>query len=76
MRYTNLTKETRDMAEIRVYVIDHHNAPEIAYDFDETNHESIMAYAEAIGSVYSLEGFQNAFNNQEVNTATDLILIK
>jgi len=76
MRYTNSTKDTRDMAEIRVYVVDHHNAPEIAYDFDETNHKSIMTYAEAIGSVYSLEGFQNAFNNEEVNTATDLILIK
>lgn len=76
MQFTNSIKGTSDMAEIRVYVVDHHNAPEIAFDFDETNHESIMAYAEAIGSVYSLKGFQDAFNNEEVNTATDLILIK
>lgn len=67
---------SNDTTETRVYVIDHHNVPEISYDFDATDHESVMKYAEALGTVYSLKGFQDAFNNEEVNTATDFILIK
>ena len=34
-----------------------------------------MDEAEAQGRVYTLKGFQNAFNNDEINTSTDLIKI-
>ena len=56
--------------ETRVYVIEINNS-----DISEltlTNDE-FMTLAEEDGRVYSLKGFQEAFNLEEVNTAIDVI---
>jgi predicted AAA+ superfamily ATPase len=37
--------------------------------------ESFISLAEKTGKVYSLKGFQNAVNNEEVNTPQSYILI-
>lgn len=58
--------------ETRVYIIN-------VEDFEFHNHppswddEKFMVEAEKQGSVYSLEGFQKAFNSQDVNTVVDII---
>jgi len=63
--------------EKRVYVIE---CAEKGFDFKEKemkgDYNSIMTEAEARGSVYSLEGFQNACNNEEVSLVNSFILIK
>ena len=56
--------------EIRVYVVD---VDDNNYNGDETSDEDFMTMAEADGRVYSLDGFQNAFNFGEVNTNIDFI---
>ena len=66
------------MKDIRVYVIDC-NATE--FDFrmaeEEGDEESIMQEAERLGSVYSLKGFQNAVNDEELdNLSNSFILIR
>lgn len=69
----NLTNEHLDyMTETRVYIVDVDN-----YEFDESpkqwSDEKFMSEAEIQGNVYSLQGFQNAFNNEEISTAIDVI---
>lgn len=60
------------MKEFRVYVVD----VDVFENVDEfITNEKIMEIAESTGRVYSLNGFQVAFNNLEVNTNTDLIRI-
>lgn len=56
--------------EVRVYVVD---VDDNNYNGDETSDEDFMDMAEADGRVYSLDGFQYAFNFGEVNTNTDVI---
>ena len=56
--------------ETRVYVVD---IDDNNYNGDETSDEDFMDMAEADGRVYSLDGFQNAFNFGEVNTNIDVI---
>ena len=62
--------------EIKVYVI---NCSE---DFDfrakqqMSDYEAIMTKAEELGSVYSLQGFQDASNNEELLLDNSFILIK
>lgn len=58
--------------EKRVYVIDTTN---LEKGFVEMSKEEFMDESEKQGRVYSLEGFQRAFNEEEVNVATDIILI-
>ena len=72
MERTNLAEY-----DIRVYVLDcnYHN------DFDfrgaemQGDLEGIIAEAERRGTVYSLEGFQEAANNDEVSLINSFILI-
>ena len=74
--YKAITLEDKDKdlvpyeVEIRVYVVD---VDDNNYNGDETSDEDFMTMAEADGRVYSLDGFQNAFNFGEVNTNTDVI---
>lgn len=58
--------------EKKVYVIDTTN---LEKGFAEMSKEEFMDESEKQGRVYSLEGFQRAFNEEEVNVATDIILI-
>ena len=62
--------------EIKVYVIN----CEYNFDFREAemkaNYEGIMNKAEEIGSVYSLEGFQNACNDEDLSLENSFIYIK
>lgn len=55
--------------ETRVYVIDTQNhLNDLAYTDEE-----FMQQAEDEGRVYTLKGFQEAFNNEEINSAIDVI---
>lgn len=58
--------------EKKVYVIDTTN---LEKGFAEMSKEELLDASEKQGRVYSLEGFQRAFNEEEVNVATDIILI-
>lgn len=59
--------------ETKVYVVD--TTQEIT-DENYFGYEiSFMNEAERQGNVYSLKGFQDAFNNDKINTNTDLIKI-
>lgn len=61
------------MKEIRVYVVDVHS------DTDELipllSDEEFMNVAEHNGTVYTLQGFQYAFNNNEINSSAEFIRI-
>jgi len=63
--------------EIRVYVIDC-NATDFPFRVAEEKKdwESIMVEAERLGDIYSLNGFQEAVNNNEVNLDNSFILIR
>ena len=56
--------------ETRVYVVDseEHNTKHLTDDEFQT-------LAEGLGRVYTLQGFQEAFNYGDVNTFTDIIRI-
>jgi hypothetical protein len=58
---------------MRVYVIDTTNLDK---GFEEMSQEEFMTESERQGRVYSIHGFQRAFNEEEVNVNTDVILIK
>jgi len=57
--------------ETKVYVVD--TTQEIKVDNYFADLNSFMYVSEKQGNVYSLQGFQNAFNNEEINPNTDLI---
>ena len=54
------------MKEMRVYVLD------VSLMGNYTDEEFIEK-AENYGSVYTLKGFENAFNNEELSTVVDYI---
>jgi len=62
--------------EIRVYLVDFYN-----YDFDDNDSpsdfsdEKFMSEAEKQGNVYSLSGFQNAYNEGDINGENSYIRI-
>lgn len=58
--------------ETRVYIINVENF-EFHTHPPSWDDEKFMVEAEKQGSVYSLEGFQKAFNSQDVNTVIDVI---
>lgn len=60
------------MKETRVYVVD---LDMLGNSDDFVTKEKFMEIAENTGRVYTLEGFQSAFNCEEVNTHTDIIKI-
>ena len=58
--------------EIRVYVLD---CQDISIDkgYEELTEKEWMDECERQGRVYTLEGFQRAFNEEELNSSIDLI---
>ena len=62
--------------EIRVYLVDFYN-----YDFDDNNSpsdfsdERFMSETEKQGNVYSLSGFQDAYNEGDINGENSYIRI-
>ena len=61
--------------ELRVYVINTHDerVEDMEKGFSDLTDEEFMFEAEEQGRVYTIEGFQRAFNESEVNTEIDLI---
>ena len=63
------------MNEPKVYVLD---AKEV-WDFRDLEHkgdfDKIMSKAEELGTVYSLQGFQDAVNDEELNLNNSFIYI-
>lgn len=60
------------MKETRVYVI---NVDKIEEDYMSLTNEEFMTEAENQGTVYSLKGFENAFNWSDINSFTQVIRI-
>ena len=63
--------------EIRVYVI---NCGKTDFDFrkkyDRGEHEEIMIEAEKLGSVYSLDYFEEEINSENLDLSNSFILIQ
>ena len=59
--------------EIRVYVL---NIEDYEGAFCDLSDEEVMDMAEESGSVYSLKGFENAFNDAEDNLNPDYYCIR
>lgn len=67
--------EVHDFVELkqtRVYVINT-DIQRSSIFYQRMTDEEFMDEAEFQGTVYSLEGFVDAFNNEEVNTISDVI---
>lgn len=62
------------MKEFRVYVVDTDDQFSELSVKDMTD-EQFMAEAEMLGTVYTLEGFEKAFNNGEIQSDSDYIKI-
>ena len=66
------------MKELRVYVI---NVDDVDFEKEmpvntavsELSDKMFIEIAERQGSVYTLQGFQNAFNNENINSSADII---
>ena len=58
-------------SETRVYVIDTFNVKE--RNWNDLTNEEFMNLAEEDGNIYTLQGFQEAFNSQDINTEIDVI---
>ena len=58
-------------SETRVYVIDTFNVKE--RNWNDLTNEEFINLAEEDGNVYTLQGFQEAFNSQDINTEIDVI---
>lgn len=61
-------------SETRVYVLDTQNIS-IDKGFTELTEEEWIAECERQGRVYSLQGFEIAFNEEEINTEFDVVKI-
>ena len=83
--YKAITLEDKDKdlipqeVETRVYVVENVDSIGLMSDilgeklYSELTDEEFMDLAEEEGRVYSLQGFQEAFNSEDVNTAIDVI---
>ncbi len=60
------------MKEIRVYCIDC-EACEDERDFRTISNDDFIELAEQDGNIYTLDGFQHAFNQEEINSCVDYI---
>ena len=77
-KFENLNQATSDFdkdrlpyeVETRVYVVDLNDND---FDGDNTTDEEFMTLAEENGRVYTLDGFQEAFNFEEINSSIDVI---
>jgi|TARA_R100000084_G_C4610324_1_gene127762 hypothetical protein len=63
----------------KVYLINIENVSkdteDKAWSVEGLSDEEFMTEAERQGNVYSVEGFEKAFNDMEINTFTDVIKI-
>ena len=79
--HKNTWKDTDNLrkVETRVYVVENVDSIGLMSDilgeklYSELTDEEFMDLAEEEGRVYSLQGFQEAFNSEDVNTAIDVI---
>ncbi len=75
--YKDITLEDKDKdlipyeVEIRVYAIDTFNLEE--RHWNDLTDDEFMTLAEEQGNIYTLQGFQEAFNSQDINTEIDAI---
>ena len=67
--------ETAVNSEPRVYVIDTNDERVDDIDLLELTDEEFMFEAEEQGRIYTLEGFTEAFNLEEINSSLDVIRI-
>ena len=67
---TWINTNTLQKTEIRVYVV---NVNDNDFDGDNTTDNEFMTLAENNGRVYTLDGFQEAFNFEEINSGIDVI---
>ena len=63
--------DTLRQSETRVYVIDTFNVRGI--NWNDLTDEEFINLAEEDGNIYTLQGFQEAFNSQDINTEIDVI---
>lgn len=70
--YAFPTEELPTVVETRVYALD---TQDISIDkgFEELSEEEWITECERQGRVYTLQGFQRAFNEEEINTNLDVI---
>jgi hypothetical protein len=62
--------------EKRVYLINYNKSNFDFREFEQlSDYEPIMQEAEAQGNVYSLQGFQDACNNEDIDISNSFILI-
>jgi hypothetical protein len=62
--------EMPQQSETRVYVLD---IDRIENHYSDLSDEEFMNLAEEDGRIYTLEGFQEAFNLGEINSSLDII---
>lgn len=67
--------ETAINTELRVYIIDTNDERVDDIDILELTDEEFMFEAEEQGRIYTLEGFTEAFNLEEINSSLDVIRI-
>lgn len=60
-------------SETRVYVLDTADFGDQTKHYSELTDDEFQTLAEKQGRVYTLEGFQEAFNFEEINSAIDVI---
>lgn len=65
--------ETAVNSETRVYVVDLGDARVDDVDVQGLTNEEFQFEAEEQGRVYTLDGFAEAFNSEEINSNTDII---
>lgn len=65
--------ETAVNSETRVYVVDLGDARVDDVDVQGLTDEEFQFEAEEQGRVYTLDGFAEAFNSEEINSNTDII---
>ena len=78
--YAFPTEELPIVVETRVYVVKNIDSIGLMSDiliddkhYTDLTDEEFMTLAEEDGTVYTIQGFQEAFNNEEINSAIDVI---
>lgn len=59
----------------RYYIIRDYEIKDDKFSAPSATDQEFINEAERQGTVYSQEGFQEAFNNQDINTASDFLRI-
>lgn len=77
--YRSTTLEDKDNklipyeVETRAYVLDTADFREKSEHWSDIKDHEFQLLAEEQGRVYTLQGFQDAFNSEEINSAIDII---